>query len=272
MADTPITDAAEKAYAAASEKTVSAAIAPVAAAEAVIRTAASAAAPVAKVVAKPAPAKSVSAKRTAKPATAKAKPARKVKVAAKTAAKPVAAAKAKPARKALAKVAKPVPTSKINLVSKLKDTTMVTTAKKTAEDFSSKISDAMKDAQDRAKTALEKSQAAMGDVNEFSKGNLEALVETGKVLANGMQTMGKSYVAEVKSTFETMQKDAKDLTSVKSPKEFVELQSKLLRKYFDNAVAYNSKNAEAALKLANEAFQPISSRVSLAVEKVRKAA
>ena len=45
-----------------------------------------------------------------------------------------------------------------------------------------------------------------------------------------------------------------------------------MRKYFDGVVAYNSKNAEAALKLANEAFQPISSRVSLAVEKVRKAA
>ena len=84
--------------------------------------------------------------------------------------------------------------------------------------------------------------------------------------------MGKSYVAEVKSGFETMQADAKELTSVKSPKEFVELQSKLARKYFDSVVAFNSKNAEAALKLANEAFQPISSRVSLAVEKVRKAA
>ncbi|MDP3674608.1 MAG: phasin family protein [Novosphingobium sp.] len=265
MADTPITDAAEKAYAQASEKAVSAAVAPVAAAEAVVRAASPVAAAVVKSAAKP-----VAVKRAAKPVKAKAKPAAMPK-----AAKPVAAAKAKPVRKAVVKVAKPVakpvPT-KINLVSKLKDTTMATTAKKTAEDFSSKIQDAMKDAQDRAKTAFEKSQTALGDVNEFSKGNLEALVETGKVLASGMQTMGKNYVAEVKSAIETMQADAKDLTSVKSPKDFVELQSKLLRKYFDNAVAYNSKSAEAALKLANEAFQPISSRVSLAVEKVRKAA
>lgn len=270
MADTPITDAAEKAYAEASEKVVSAAVAPVAAAEAVVRAASPVAAPAAKSAAKPvaAPKPVAAAKRAAKSVTVKAKPG--------AAAKPVAVSvKAKPVRKAAAKVAKSVAkpvTTKINLVSKLKDTTMATTAKKTAEDFSSKIQDAMKDAQDRARIAFEKSQAALGDVNEFSKGNLEALVETGKVLANGMQTLGKNYVAEVKSTFETMQADAKDLTSVKSPKEFVELQSKLLRKYFDNAVAYNSKSAEAALKLANEAFQPISSRVSLAVEQVRKAA
>lgn len=274
MADTPITDAAEKAYAEASEKVVSAAVAPVAAAEAVVRAASPVAAPAAKSAAKPvaAPKPVAAAKRAAKSVTVKAKRAAKPGAAAK----PVAVSvKAKPVRKAAAKVAKSVAkpvTTKINLVSKLKDTTMATTAKKTAEDFSSKIQDAMKDAQDRARIAFEKSQAALGDVNEFSKGNLEALVETGKVLANGMQTLGKNYVAEVKSTFETMQADAKDLTSVKSPKEFVELQSKLLRKYFDNAVAYNSKSAEAALKLANEAFQPISSRVSLAVEQVRKAA
>ena len=279
MADTPINDAAEKAYAAASEKAViakpiAAAPAPVVAPVATpVATKVEAPAvakpaplvePVAKVVAKPAPAK-LAVKRAAKPVVAaKAKPVAKI-----TPAKIVA--KATKATKAV-KVAKPAFTPATTLITKLKDTTMATTVKKTTEDFSSKIQDAMKDAQGRAKTAFEKSQAAMGDVNEFSKGNLEALVETGKVLASGIQTMGKSYVAEVKSSFETMQADAKELTSVKSPKEFVELQSKLMRKYFDGVVAYNSKSAEAALKLANEAFQPISSRVSLAVEKVRKAA
>ena len=263
MADTPMTDAAEKAYADASEKTVSAAVAPIAAAEAVIRAAVPATAPAAKpAAAKPA------VKRVAKPVAAKAKQAPKPKAATK----PNAVGKAKPVRKAPVKVAKPAFKPATNLITKLKDTTMATTVKKTTEDFSSKIQSAMQDAQGRAKTAFEKSQAAMGDANEFSKGNLEALVETGKVLASGMQTMGKSYVEEVKSAFTTMQSDAKELTSVKSPKEYVELQSKLMRKYFDSVVAYNSKNAEAALKLANEAFQPISSRVSLAVEKVRKAA
>ena len=275
MADTPISDAAEKAYAAASEKAVIAKPAPVALAapvkaEAVKTEAVKAEAPIvaeapavakSAPVAKPAPAPArLALKRAAKPVAAKIKPVVKVKAAAKTATKPAATkvaivAKAKPGRKPGAKIAKLVPTT--TLITKLKDSTMATTVKKTTEDFSSKIQDAMKDAQGRAKTAFEKSQAAMGDANEFSKGNLEALVETGKVLASGMQTMGKSYVEEVKSAFTTMQSDAKELTSVKSPKEFVELQSKLMRKYFDNAVAYNSKNAEAALKLANEAFQPV---------------
>ncbi len=280
MADTPISDAAEKAYAQASEKAVSAK--PVeAAAPAPVKAEATVAspAPAKPVLTKVEPAAKTAAKPAAgtKPVKAKAKPgpkpkSAKAKSAAKAASKPVVALTAKPVRKTVAKIAKPVSKPVTTLISKLKDTTMATTVKKTTEDFSSKIQDAMKDAQGRAKTVFEKSQAAMGDANEFSKGNLEALVETGKVLASGMQTMGKNYVEEVKSAFTTMQSDAKELTSVKSPKEFVELQSKLMRKYFDGVVAYNSKNAEAALKLANEAFQPISSRVSLAVEKVRKAA
>jgi len=146
------------------------------------------------------------------------------------------------------------------------------TAKKTAEDFTSKIEAAVKDAQTRAKDAFEKSQAAMADANEFSKGNLEAFVESGKILASGLQAMGKTYVEEVKSALETARADVKELDAVKSPKGFLELQTKLVRKNFDSVVAYNSKNAEAVLKLANDAFQPLSTRVSLAVEKVRKAA
>ena len=247
-------DAAEKAYAEASEQAIAK---PAAKPEPV----AAVAAPVAKPAAAPVAAKPAKVPASKKPA-AKRAPARKVAAKAKP-----APTVAKPVRKAVAKktVSKPTTVQK--------DTkTMATTAKKTAEDFTSKIQDAVKDARQRAETAFEKAQAAAAEANEFSRGNLEALVESGKILAGGVQAMGKTYAEQVKSTFEALQADAKELTSVKSPKDFVELQSKLARKYFDNAVAYNSKSAEAALKLANDAFQPLSSRVSLAVEKVRKAA
>ena len=270
-------DTAEKAYAAVAEK-VEVKTPEAKPADAPVAVKAEAPAPVvAKPAAKQAPkAKAPVAKKTAAmsaaEAPAKRKYVRKAPVAAKTVAtkaKPVAvkaktAAKAKPAK---------ITTAPTTFISKLKETKMATTTKKTAEDFTGKIQDTVKDVQTRAKTAFEKSQAMFGDAGEFTKGNLEAMVESGKIIATGVQAMGKTYVAEVKSSFETVQADAKDLrAAVTSPTEFVKLQSTLMRKYFDNVVAYNSKSAEAALKLANEAFQPISSRVSLAVEKVRKAA
>lgn len=135
----------------------------------------------------------------------------------------------------------------------------------TPTEFTDKMQSAFKDAQEKAK-------ATFGDAGSFAKGNVEAMVESTKILASGLQDMTKGYVEETKTSFETMTADVKDLAAVKSPTEFFEKQSALMRKNFDAAVAASSKNSEAMLKLINEAFQPISTRVSLAVEKIKHAA
>ena len=153
-------------------------------------------------------------------------------------------------------------------VAKQKDFTMNAATTEMTET----IQTAMKEAAEKAKAALEKSQAALGDMGAFTKGNVEAVVESTKILATGIQEMTKSYAAETKTVVETMQAEIKELAAVKSPAEFFEKQNALLRKQFDAAVAATSKNSEAMLKLASEAFQPISNRVSLAVEKMKQAA
>ena len=226
------------------------------------------------VVAKLAPAKKPAPIKVAKKA-AVAKPAPVAKAAAKPAktvsVKKKAAPKKAVVKKALkAPVSKPIVT-KIPTITKLKDTIMATT-KTTTEDLAGKFTAALGDAQSKAKAAFEKSQAALGEYGEFNKGNLEAIVESGKVLAAGVQDMGKAYVAEAKSAFETLTADVKALAAVKSPTDFFKLQGEIVRRNFDAAVAAGSKNSEAVVKLAGEAFAPLSSRVSLAVEKVKLAA
>ena len=57
-----------------------------------------------------------------------------------------------------------------------------------------------------------------------------------------------------------------------APAELFQLQGKLARRNFDAMVAYSSKSTEAVTKLANEAFAPISGRISLAASKISKAA
>lgn len=174
--------------------------------------------------------------------------------------KPVAA-KSAPARTSVKPAAAPAPAPRKELF------IMATTT-----EFTDKLQTTFKDAAEKAKAAFEKSQGAFGEAGEFAKGNVEALVESSKILASGLQELGKGYVSEGKASFETMSADIKDLASAKSPTEFFEKQSALLRKQFDAVVATSSKNSEAFLKLANEAFQPISTRVSLAVDKLKKAA
>ncbi|WP_421836714.1 phasin family protein [Novosphingobium sp.] len=235
----------------------------------------------------------VAAKQAPKP---KGKPGRPRKVAVSAPAKAVEAPVApavKPVRTVKAKAAKPEPkpaakisttpkTTDKNVKINKKEAVSMKSAATKQKDFTimnaiptemtATIQTAMKEAADKAKAALEKSQAALGDMGTFTKGNVEAVVESTKILASGLQEMGKSYAAETKTVVETMQAEMKELAAVKSPAEFFEKQNAMLRKQFDAAMAATSKNSEAMLKLASEAFQPISNRVSLAVEKIKHAA
>ena len=201
------------------------------------------------------------------------KPATKPKTATKAAAKKVAASKlvVKRASKAPVSKTKTVIANTKTSVSNMKDKIMATTKTQTT-DFTARVKDVVADAQDRAKTVYAKGTEYFGDYSAFTKGNLEAVVESGKILAGGIQDMGRTYVAEAKTAFATMTADVKDVAAVKSPTELFQLQGKMLRRNLDSAVAYTSKNTEMMVKLANDAFAPLSSRVSLAVEKVRKAA
>jgi len=149
----------------------------------------------------------------------------------------------------------------------------IMTATKTAtEEITTKVKDAVADAQDRAKAAFEKGSEYAAEYGEFTKGNLEALVESGKIFVAGLQGLGKDYVSGSKSAFETMAADAKALAAVKTPADFIKLQGEILRRNFDAVVTTGSKQSEALVKLAGDAFAPISTRVSLAVDKVKQAA
>lgn len=142
-------------------------------------------------------------------------------------------------------------------------------------DMSANISgfqDAMSEAQAKAKAAFEKSSQLMGEVTDFTKGNVEAVMESGKILAEGVKGLGSSIVTESRSAFEVMSGDIKDLAAAKSPTDYFKIQGDMMRKNFDSAVAYGSKNSETMLKLMSDAMAPISGRVSLAMEKVRATA
>jgi len=98
------------------------------------------------------------------------------------------------------------------------------------------------------------------------------MVESGKVLATGLQEMGTDMVEDTKAAFDTFQSDVKELASIKSPTDLIELQNSMMRRNIDKAVAYNSKASESFLRLANDMMAPISGRDSLAMQKMRSAA
>ncbi len=234
--------AAEKAYAEAAAKVVEA---PKAEKAPAVKKAA---APK-KVVAKKPAAKKVAAKKTAAPK----------KPAVKTTVKPVAAKKA----------AKVSAAPKTNPVIKLKDTIMAT-AKNT--DITATAKEVIADVQTRAKTAYAKTTELAGEATEFGKANVEAVVESGKIFFAGAQDIVRSDIETGKTVLETVTEDAKKVAAVKSPTELFQLQGEIARRNFDAMVSFGSKRTEAWVKLYNDAFAPISNRVSVAAEKISKAA
>ncbi len=213
--------------------------------------------------------KDVTMTETAKKAD-EAKPVAKKAPAGKTAMQP----KATPAAKTVADKAapkkvvakkKPAPAPK-KPTAKAKEPIMAKTP-----DFSKTVTDAMSEVQTRAKDAYEKSTEMVGEASEFTKGNVEALVESSKILSEGMQELGKTYAEEAKSAFETATTDMKEMAAVKSPTELFQLQGKLMRRNFDSLVAMSSKSSEAMIKLANDTMAPLSGRMTLAADKISKA-
>ena len=253
-----------------------------------------ASAPVEPVAAKQSDPTKIAAK-PSKPAAPKAIAKPKAPVARKAAVKSRPAATAKPAanKRTVQALAKPVPvqpsavaatkapvkaakqpakipvtltSAKEPTLTELKERIMATT-KKTPD-----LSKFVSEIKDKAKSAYEKGSAIVGEAGEFTKGNVEAVVESSKILASGVQAIGREYVEESKSAFETVTADLKKIAAVKSPTEFFQLQGEIARRNFDSAIAFGSKSSEKFVKLSNDAFAPISTRVSLAVEKVSKAA
>lgn len=242
--------AAEKAYAEAAAKVVEA---PKATGKApVVKAAAKKAAPAKKVAAaKKVAVKKVAAKQAAPKKAAAAK-------------KPAPAKAAAPVAKAAAVLATPVTT-----ITKLKDTIMAT-AKNT--DFTATAKTVAADVQTRVKGAYAKTAEVAAEVTEFNKANVDAVVESGKIFFAGAQELVKDNVETGKTVIETVTADAKKLMEVKSPTELMQMQGELARRNFDAIVSFGSKRTEAWVKLYNEAFAPISNRVSIATEKLTKAA
>jgi len=223
--------------------------------------------PVVEAAAEPAPAKRGRKPRTAVAAkVAKAPKAPRAKRV--TAAKPAKPLKAT-AKKTAAKTATPRPAAKATgAFQTLKDTIMAT---KTT-DFTATIKTAFGEAQAKAKESFAKSSELVTEATQFAKGNVEAVVESGKIFAEGSRKLGEELVAEAKGAFETINADFQQLAAVKSPTDLVKLQGEIARRNLEQAVAFTSKSSEAWMKLAGAAFAPLTGRFSLAMDKIKQAA
>lgn len=145
----------------------------------------------------------------------------------------------------------------------------IETGKKFADDAKARLQTFAVEFNDKAKSAMEKSSKAVGELTDITKGNVEALVESSKIAAKGVESIGQSAAEYGRASFEKTSATLKSFASVKSPVEFFQLQSTLLTSTFDTLAAESAKTSEAFLKLAGEIAQPISNRAAIVSDKLK---
>jgi len=146
------------------------------------------------------------------------------------------------------------------------------TGKKFAEDTKAKMETAYADLNEKAKAGVEKSTKAMEELSDIAKGNVEALVEAGKIAAKGFETLGQEAVDYSRKSFEKATASIKSFSTAKTPTEFFQLQSQFLSSSFDEFTKEAAKSSEAFMKLAGDISQPLTARVTLVTDKVKSLA
>ena len=123
------------------------------------------------------------------------------------------------------------------------------------------------DANERSQELVKKSQKVAGELADLARANVEAVVEAGRVATEGARSIGQDVVAKQRDGFEAAADAIRTLAEAKSPTEYLQLQGDFARASFDRAVAESSKLTESLVKLAGEAFQPLSNRASANAER-----
>ncbi len=124
----------------------------------------------------------------------------------------------------------------------------------------------------RAKETMERSTKIVEEMTDLTRGNVEALVASSKVAARGIETLSQEVAEFGRRSFEEASAAVKNIAEVRSPTDFFRLQSDYARTAFDAMVSESSKMSEAMLKLAGEVAEPITSRYSVAAERVKNIA
>lgn len=141
-----------------------------------------------------------------------------------------------------------------------------------AETAMSQSKAAFEDMTAKSKEAMEKNAKVMEELGGLTRGNVEAMVEAGRIYAEGTQAMARDTADFARKQAEETAQTMQAMSGVKNPNEVVELQGKYVRGQFDAVVAQTSAMTERALKLSGDVMAPFQNRMATAMEKFTKVA
>lgn len=143
-------------------------------------------------------------------------------------------------------------------------------AKKIVDDSTAQARVAVEKTMETAnKTAGDMLKAAE-DAAEFGRGNIEALTKASQLYMAGVQDLSRQTMAMFQALSEHAIEGVKALSTMKTMKDAADFQATFTKTAFERAVNDTTKLSEAAMKLAEVSIEPISARMTLAMEKIAK--
>ena len=121
-------------------------------------------------------------------------------------------------------------------------------------------------AQTNIKQGVSRAMNTAEQLTQFHQGNLEAMVKSSQIWASGLQDLTKHFASHAQTTMEETMSTFRAMTTAKSLKEAFELQSSFAKTAMEKAMSESTKLTETGLKLAEQAYAPITARVNAAVE------
>lgn len=140
--------------------------------------------------------------------------------------------------------------------------TATETAKSNVEQFTAASNVAFKD-------GVEKSLAAMNELNAQSKKNLEAIVASTTAATKGAEALGAQAMAFSKAIFDNQVTAARTLAGAKSVQEVVELQTSFAKSALETYMAEVGKMTDTVSSSVKDAMKPLNERMTETVERLQ---
>ena len=132
-----------------------------------------------------------------------------------------------------------------------------------------KVEEFTAEAKKTVEEGVEKMTKGVEEAATFGQDNVEAMVESGKVVAKAAEELSAEIVAFSKKSYEDGMAAAKELTAAKSVTEFFEKQTAFAKASFESYVAEATKMNELCANAAKEASEPLTARFTAATEMVK---
>jgi phasin family protein len=142
-------------------------------------------------------------------------------------------------------------------------------AREATQQTAAQFQNAMGETSQQAKAAMEKGARVAEELADLTRGNIEALVASSKTAAKYVETLSQGAADYSRRSFEEASTALRSFAEVKSPTDFFRLQSDFARSQFDSMVAESARVSETMVKMSGDVAEPITSRYSVAAERLK---